>query len=134
MKQFILIVIVLIALFLINYSIVIAQADPIVIPIATSTPALPWKDDKLFNAIGGCESVGNPFGKWDYHAKNKTSSASGVFQFINGSWYHYGREFWGEEFYEKNIWTKDNVELAWYVYKKYGTRDWSESKSCWQQK
>lgn len=84
-----------------------------------------------FNRIGGCESVGNPYGKWDYHAKNKHSSASGVFEWINSSWYHYGLELWGEDFYTKNIWTKDNVDLAWYVYEKYGTKDWLSSKDCW---
>ena len=70
-----------------------------------------------------CES------NFDLHAKNKYSSASGEFQFINGSWFHYGKELWGEEFYEKNIWSSDNRELAWYVYTKYGTSDWNSSKS-----
>lgn len=65
------------------------------------------------------------------HAKNPYSSASGQYQFINSSWYKYGKELWGEKFYEKNIWTSDNAELAWYVYNKYGTSDWSSSSGCW---
>jgi hypothetical protein len=82
--------------------------------------------DPVFERIAYCESHG------DLHAKNPYSSASGEFQWINSSWYRYGKELWGSEFYNKNIWSKDNRELAWYVYKKYGTRDWDASKSCWQ--
>ncbi len=78
-----------------------------------------------FNRIGSCESNG------DLHAKNKGSSASGEFQFLNATWFHYGKELWGEAFYSKNIWSSDNRELAWYVYNKYGTHDWDASKTCW---
>lgn len=78
-----------------------------------------------FERIAKCESGGN------LHAKNPNSSASGEFQFIWSSWVHYGKEYWGEKFYEKNIWSSDNRELAWYVYKKYGTHDWDSSKNCW---
>lgn len=84
------------------------------------------KVDSLFERIGKCESGNNP------RAKNRTSSASGRFQFIYSSWYHYGLELWGDEFYEKSVWSyKDNTELAWYVYQKNGTSDWLESKKCW---
>lgn len=85
--------------------------------VATSTPE--------FERIALCESHG------DLHAKNKYSSASGEFQFIYGSWYHYGLELWGQSFYTKNIWTSDNRDLAWYVYTKYGTSDWNSSRNCW---
>lgn len=85
---------------------------------ATTTPE--------FEAIAKCESRNDP------QVKNKYSSASGRFQFLWGTWYHYGTEYWGDKFYEKNIWDfDDNTELAWYVYSKYGTKDWNESKSCW---
>lgn len=91
------------------------------IAIAQTTTA----DNNTFNRIALCESGG------DMHAKSPYSSASGEFQFIWSSWNHYGKELWGYEFYEKNIWSNDNRELAWYVFTKYGTKDWSESKSCW---
>lgn len=85
------------------------------------------ESNNLFNRIGSCESRDNP------KAKNKYSTASGRFQFLWGTWNHYGKELWGEEFYEKNIWDyNDNTELAWYVFNKYGTKDWNESKPCWQ--
>jgi hypothetical protein len=93
-----------------------ADKDPVPPQVMTSP---------LFERIATCESGG------DLHAKNKYSSASGEFQFLWGTWNHYGREYWGDSFYEKNIWSKDNRELAWYVFSKYGTRDWNASKKCW---
>src|SRR5574343_224401 len=65
--------------------------------------------DPVFERIGKCESGGN------LRAKNPYSTASGEFQFIYGSWYHYGKEYGGDAFYDKNIWSTDNRELAWYV-------------------
>lgn len=84
------------------------------------------KSSPLFERIARCESKNDP------HAKNKYSTASGRFQFIHSSWYHYGRELWGEDFYSKNVWDyDDNTELAWYVYSEYGTKPWKASKNCW---
>lgn len=61
-------------------------------------------------------------------AKNKTSTASGCFQFVNATWHRYGQELWGEEFYEKNIYNPEhNVELGAYVLGKYGSNDWNAS-------
>lgn len=65
-------------------------------------------------------------------AKNPGSSAAGRFQFLWSSWNIYGKELWGEKFYEKNIWSyDDNTDLALYVYKKNGTSDWLASADCW---
>lgn len=129
MKYLYLIFIVVLLSFLITTK-VLSDTETFIPPplIASTTPV--YTDE--FIRIGGCESTGKPYGAWEYHAKNKYSSASGVFEFINSSWYQYGRQLWGQDFYEKNIWTEDNVELAWYVYQKYGTKDWDSSKSCWQ--
>lgn len=113
-------------LFLGFYKILAADESqhPIDIPAqAPTSPAIAYNNE--FNRIALCESSGQ------LHAKNSLSSASGEFQWINSSWYHYGKELWGEEFYTKNIWTSDNRELAWYVYNKYGTKDWNASKWCW---
>lgn len=85
----------------------------------------PVAKSSIIERISACESGGNN------HAKNKYSSASGEFQFIWGTWYKYGLELWGDEFYEKNIWSADNRELATYVINKYGTSDWNASKNCW---
>lgn len=89
-------------------------------------PAMPQvKSSPLFERISHCESGGS------LKAKNRYSSASGEFQFLWGTWHTYGLEYWGEDFYEKNIWSEDNRELAWYVFNKYGTKDWNASKKCW---
>ena len=102
---------------------VIIKQD-ILVPIVVVSNAQTEKVNE-FNRIAQCESGGN------LRAKNKYSSASGEYQFIWGTWHHYGLELWGDEFYEKNIWSDDNRELAWYVYSKYGSKDWNASKYCW---
>lgn len=112
MYKFIICILVFLILFL-GFKKVLAD-DVVLVPI-----------DPLFERISYCESHG------DLHAKSHISSASGEFQFLNSSWYHYGKEYWGEDFYSKNIWSSDNRDLAWYVYKKYGTRDWLASAKCW---
>lgn len=83
-----------------------------------NVPPLLWE-------IGQCESG------HDLKAKNPNSSASGEYQWIKGSWKHYGKELWGDDWVKKDIFSKDNEELAIYVYNKYGTSSWNESKDCW---
>jgi hypothetical protein len=81
----------------------------------------------VLERIALCESRNNP------KAKNPTSSASGRFQFIKSSWKHYGKQLWGDKWIEKNVFDyEDNTELAVYVYKKNGTRDWNASNECWK--
>lgn len=76
--------------------------------------------------IGKCESNNNP------KAKNPNSSASGRFQFIKSSWEYYGKQLWGDELKNKDVFEwDDNTELAEYVYSKNGTKDWESSKLCW---
>lgn len=82
--------------------------------------------NNLFTRIALCESQYNPL------AKNPTSNASGLFQFLKGSWNYYGKQLWGDDFYTKNIFDmNDNTELAWYVFEKNGTADWESSRACW---
>jgi hypothetical protein len=127
MKLKILLLCLIILLLFLSFSKKIAGADvvPVVPPIAPVVTQV--KTSPLFERIALCES-GN-----DAHAKNPHSSASGRFQFLFSTWYYYGREFWGEDFYQKNVFNyKDNTDLAWYVFSKHGTSDWNESKFCWQ--
>ncbi len=80
----------------------------------------------IFNTIALCESGNNP------HATNRYSSASGRFQFLWSTWKHYGLEYWGDGFYEKNIFNyEDNTQLAWYVFRTYGVSNWLASQACW---
>jgi len=70
--------------------------------------------------------------KGDHKAKSKISTASGCMQFVNMTWHRYGLELWGEDFYQKNIYSpKDNVELGAYVLNKYGSKDWEASRIVW---
>lgn len=83
--------------------------------------------DDLFWDIAKCESRLNPL------AKNAVSTASGTFQFLDSSWYYYGKMYWGEEFYTKDkLIAEDNVALAWYVYKSVGVSPWYASRDCWE--
>ncbi len=76
--------------------------------------------------IAECESRNHA------HAKNPTSSASGRFQFIKGSWEYYGNQLWGTTT-DKNIFVyRDNTDLAYFVAKKNGFRDWEASAYCWR--
>jgi hypothetical protein len=82
--------------------------------------------DYVFERIAVCESNNNP------KEKNPTSTAKGRFQFLDGTWKYYGLKYWGNDFYTKDVLSyADNTELAWYVYKKYGSDDWNASKNCW---
>ncbi len=103
----------------------VLMAAVFVIPtpaIASTTPVV----ESLPPIMAWCESHNNP------RAKNAYSTASGRFQFLSGSWYYYGKQLWGDEFYDKSVWDyDDSTELALYVYKKNGVKDWSASSSCW---
>ncbi len=107
-------------------SVLMAAVFVIPTPAIASTTPVVESLPSIMERVAWCESHNNP------QAKNKYSSASGRFQFIWGTWYSYGLQLWGEDFYQKNIWDyDDNTELALYVYKKNGTKDWNASKSCW---
>lgn len=81
--------------------------------------------EEVMKRIEHCESRGNP------NAKNPHSTAKGLFQFLDGTWKHYGLKHWGtlegRDVYDP----EDNRELAEYVITNYGTRDWNASKHCW---
>lgn len=92
-----------------------------------SMPELMAKyQDELFWKIAKCESRLNPL------ARNPASSASGIMQFLDSSWYYYGKMYWGEDFYTKDkLLAEDNVALGWYVYQTVGVSPWEESSHCW---
>lgn len=70
-----------------------------------------------------CES------KDDYTAQNPKSTASGAFQFIDGTWNGYGG-------YAKAKLAPAYIqdEYALLTYQKQGARPWNASKYCWQPK
>lgn len=79
----------------------------------------------VLERIALCESQNNPL------AKNPSSSASGRFQFLKGSWEAYGRQLWGTTEGKDVFSYKDNTELAEYVYSIEGTKPWISSIDCW---
>lgn len=123
-KILIAIVVILIILF-VDYKLPVAIAEAPIQPIPE------WKlvKDPLFEKIGYCES------KHDLTAKNPNSSASGEYQWLKGSWKYYGEKLWGKDWINKDIFSEDNRELAWYVYTHFGTADWEadqKSYDCWK--
>lgn len=79
----------------------------------------------LMARIEECESRGDP------NARNPNSTAKGLYQFLDGSWRHYGIEYWGTLEGRSVFDPDDNRELAAYVIAKYGTSPWNSSKHCW---
>lgn len=73
-----------------------------------------------------CESGGNPT------AQNDSSTASGLFQFINGTWRAYG----GTEFAPtaKQATVAEQYIVAERAYAAEGTNPWNASKDCWEGK
>lgn len=79
-----------------------------------------------WDAVIACESGGNP------RAQNPSSSASGLFQFIDGTWRAYG----GGEFARraKDATAAEQYEVANRAFAREGYRPWNASKSCWKGK
>lgn len=75
--------------------------------------------------IKQCESKGNPY------AKNPNSTASGLYQFLRGSWSYYGHLKWGTLEGRDVFDPEDNEELAYWVAQKYGLSPWYASRHCW---
>lgn len=94
----------------------ISVRDGIVAHIDKTFP----EDKRLMRKIAECESGLVPT------AKSKTSSASGIFQIISGTWKHFSCE--GDPF--NYI---DNINCARNIYESVGgLGHWSESFSCWR--
>ena len=77
----------------------------------------------LFLKIAECESQLNP------KAKNPTSTASGIFQFLKSTWDKTIMEL-GRELSVFNPVHK--TEAAAYLFKKEGTKPWLASYGCWK--
>ncbi len=125
-------VIIITALFLLLPR-VSAKADVEVAPKATVVlsnegqirrfAAMYGVDAELAVAIAKCES------RLYARAKNPSSTAKGLFQFIDSSWGGYAKRHWGEI---GNVYdAEDNADLGVWVLAKFGTGDWDASKWCW---
>lgn len=64
---------------------------------------------------------------------NPHSTASGLFQFLDGTWKYYGIKKWGNAWIERDVYSyKDASELALWVLANFGAGDWEESRFCWE--
>lgn len=81
---------------------------------------IPVELPEILKKIRQCESGG------DYTAQNPVSTASGGFQFIDGTWGNY-------KGYAKAKLAPEHIqdEYALKIYNEQGTRPWNASKHCW---
>ena len=77
-------------------------------------------DFELLDRIIYCESG------WKASAQNKTSSAGGLFQFLDSTWDRYSDL--GMEKYNPY----DNIRAGIALYKNEGTAPWDSSLGCWK--
>ena len=73
-----------------------------------------------------CESGGNP------KAQNPSSTASGLFQFINGTWAAFGGHEFAKTAAQASV--AEQHIVANRAYAKQGFSPWNASKSCWSGK
>jgi hypothetical protein len=79
-------------------------------------------DYKKIDRIVFCES------SWDTNAQNKNSTASGLGQFLNGTWKYFNEK--RELNLDKNN-PYDQLEMMTWIISQNGISHWNESKSCW---
>jgi hypothetical protein len=102
----------------------VSAAVPMGVFAAPATAATPHPDIEA--AIIACESGGNPT------AKNTSSTASGLYQFINGTWLAYG----GGQFAPRAASASPAEQRTIFLkaFAAAGTTPWNASKSCWSGK
>ena len=99
----------------------VLAATPMVLTTGAASAAAP---PEVEEAIIQCESSGNP------RAQNSESSASGLYQFIDGTWKAYG----GSTESAKDASVAVQKAVFQRAFAAEGTRPWNASKSCWGQK
>lgn len=80
---------------------------------------------KLTLTIAKCESGFKPT------AQNKTSTASGIFQFLNGTWIQTRTQMGLDTSLELKMNAEENIKTAMWKIANGGLRAWDASKSCW---
>lgn len=95
----------------------VAAMPAALVPAAHAGPPGGW------GPVIACESGGNP------RAENPTSTASGLFQFIDGTWRGYG----GGQFAPRASGASADEQhvVAERAYAAEGLRPWNASKGCW---
>jgi soluble lytic murein transglycosylase-like protein len=83
--------------------------------------------ENLALAIAECESG------FDIDAKNKDSSARGIFQFLGSTWKETLRRMEKDTSTSVYDW-QEHIDAAIWLLDTDGTRHWLESKKCWSKK
>ncbi len=90
-----------------------------VAPVALAE--LPASADPVLDPIVQCESGGDPT------AQNASSSASGLYQMIDGTWKAYG----GSTAHARQASVAEQTAVARRLMAAEGTSPWNASRSCW---
>lgn len=101
-------------------------ADVTVAPAPEPEPKVVLPE--VFDDIIRCESGGNP------EAQNPVSTASGLFQFIEGTWLWVWQDLKGVEPPAPEAWqasVHDQTRAAQTLYSTRGLTPWYASKHCW---
>jgi LysM repeat protein len=99
-----------------------AASGPVALsPVAHADTGMP---PGVREAIIQCESGGSP------HAQNKSSTASGLYQFIDGTWKAHG----GSTAHARDASIEEQHRVADHAYAANGLADWEASKDCWSGK
>jgi nucleoid-associated protein YgaU len=94
-------------------------------PLATAAPAnAEGMPETARDAIIACESGGDPT------VQNAHSTASGLYQFVNGTWKLFG----GSTARAREASEAEQHAVADRAYATNGLRDWEASRACWQPK
>jgi hypothetical protein len=93
-------------------------------------PRVPY----ILKRIRGCESgrPAAPTSKPDYKAQNPTTSASGAYQFMDGTWqYSAGKKISKKYPKARNAPQDLQDKMAIKLHKSEGTSPWNASRHCW---
>jgi hypothetical protein len=104
----------------------VAAASAVVsAPMGFASPALAGgMPADVRAAVIQCESGGDP------QAQNDHSTASGLYQFINGTWQSFG----GSTARARDASPAEQHAVADRAYAANGLRDWEASRNCWEQR
>jgi resuscitation-promoting factor RpfA len=98
----------------------LAGAASLVVGAGTAHADVDW------SAVIACESGGNA------KAQNPSSTASGLFQFLDSSWRAYGGGKYAAR--AKDATPAQQYEIANHAYAQSGLTPWAASRSCWSGK
>lgn len=82
---------------------------------------------EVLDAVASCESA------WEPSAKNPGSSATGLFQFIDGTWEWVRAEMGRDGSLDVRFEARENIDSAVFLYRLEGLGPWESSRGCWEE-